>query len=87
MNINATEMRKIANEKLKIRNEDEFKIAMKIIEKRIKERSSKGNFVYVFRNNNIVASNEVIERIIAHLEYQDFKVKKTNSFGNLIISW
>ena len=87
MNINATAMRRIANKKLEEKRERIFDNAIAFIEQNIIEAATKGRFFYEFANPKElnIDNDEVLHKIIIHLEYQGFKVKSDN--GTLTIFW
>lgn len=89
MNINATEMRRIANKKLEEKRERIFDNAIAFIEQNIIEAATKGRFFYEFTNPKELKIDDdtVLERIIMHLEYQCFKVDEGKMFGTLTIFW
>ena len=89
MNINAIDMRRIANKKLKEQRERIYDNAIAFIEENIIEEASKGKFFYTFTNPKElkIDDDKVLERIIVHLEYQHFKVDEGKMFGTLTISW
>ena len=84
MNINATQMRRIANKKLEEKRERIFDNAIALIEQNIIEEATKGKFFYKFALK--IDNDEVVfQKIIIHLEYQGFKVDSDN--GLLTIFW
>ena len=89
MNINATDMRRIANKKLEEKRERIFDNAMAFIEENIIKEANKGKFSYTFTNPKElkIDNDRVLQKIIIHLEYQHFKVCERKEFGTFTILW